>query len=149
METPSTSKLARPIFTPKRPLSVVSGSDLTTSSIFSNTAKKYKAALSSEARVRNIKAAPHATLAPVPGTPTKQGDGSRPKTPSTPRGASPAPALFMNAGDMSMDVSRVDPEEALVDFQTIEPGDISADIDESQLSIPDYGKEDKVLVSVR
>jgi hypothetical protein len=57
METPSTSKLARPKFTPKRPLSVVSGNDLTTPSIFNNTVKKYKAVLSSESRVRSVKAA--------------------------------------------------------------------------------------------
>lgn len=48
-----------------------------------------------------------------------------------------------------MDVSRVDPEEVLVDFETLEPGDVSGDIDESQLPIPEYGKEDKVLVSIR
>lgn len=48
-----------------------------------------------------------------------------------------------------MDVSRVDPEEALVDFETVtEAGDISADIDEELLRA-DYGKEDKVLVSIR
>ena len=45
-----------------------------------------------------------------------------------------------------MDVSRVDPEEALVDFETVE-GDISADIDEELLR--GYGQEDKVLVSIR
>jgi len=48
---------------------------------------------------------------------------------------------------MSMDVSRVDPEEVLVDYQTVEPGDMSGDLDDGQ--IPDYGKEDKVLVSIR
>ncbi|KAJ3008912.1 hypothetical protein NUW54_g2975 [Trametes sanguinea] len=47
-----------------------------------------------------------------------------------------------------MDVSRVDPEEALVDSETVEPGDISAEIDESLLKT-DYGREDKVLVSIR
>ena len=46
-----------------------------------------------------------------------------------------------------MDVSRVDPEEAVVDFQTVEDGDVSAEIDEAALA--DYGKEDKVLVSIR
>lgn len=46
-----------------------------------------------------------------------------------------------------MDVSRVDPEEALVDYQNVEAGDISGDIDESMLQ--DYGTEDKVLVSIR
>jgi centromeric protein E len=48
-----------------------------------------------------------------------------------------------------MDVSRIDPEDALVDFQTVEPGDVSADIDEAMTLGPNYGKEDKVLVSIR
>ena len=43
-------------------------------------------------------------------------------------------------------MSRVDPEEALVDFETVEAGDISADIDPSTLS---ESAQDKVLVSVR
>ncbi|KAI9568450.1 P-loop containing nucleoside triphosphate hydrolase protein [Boletus coccyginus] len=147
MDTPSISKLARfTPFTPKRPLSVASGGDLATPSIF-NTSKKYKAALSTESRIRPTKAPVHTRPAPAPGTPTKSNDGSRPKTPSTPRGVSPAPTLFMGPGDMSMDASRVDPEDALVDFETLEPGDVSGDIDESQL--PEYGKEDKVLVSIR
>ena len=47
-----------------------------------------------------------------------------------------------------MDVSRIDPEEVLVDSETVEAGDISADIDESLLNT-DYGGEDKVLVSIR
>ncbi|KAF9240174.1 P-loop containing nucleoside triphosphate hydrolase protein [Melanogaster broomeanus] len=149
MAAASSSKVARPTpFTPKRPLSVSSSSssDLSTSAIL-NTAKKYRAALSSESRVRTTKA--QVPLAPVPGTPTKLNEGSRPKTPSTPRGMSPGPGLFMGPGDMSMDVSRVDPEEALVDYQTVEVGDVSGDIDEGQLPMPEYGKEDKVLVSVR
>ncbi|KAF9222920.1 kinesin-domain-containing protein [Gyrodon lividus] len=149
MNTASTSKLTRPApFTPKRPLSVSSSSDLSTPSIL-NTTKKYKAALSSESRARTTKSSVHSSLAPVPGIPTKPNDGSRPKTPSTPRGTSPGPGLFMGQADMSMDVSRVDPEEALVDFQSLEAGDVSADIDEGQLPIPEYGKEDKVLVSIR
>ena len=48
-----------------------------------------------------------------------------------------------------MDVSRVDPEEVLVDAQNVEPGDVSADIDETWLNGADHGKEDKVLVSIR
>jgi hypothetical protein len=48
-----------------------------------------------------------------------------------------------------MDVSRIDPEDALVDFQTVEPGDVSADLDEAAIPGPNYGKEDKVLVSIR
>jgi len=47
-----------------------------------------------------------------------------------------------------MDVSNVDPEMVLVDSQTVEPGDISGEIDESALHY-DHGKEDKVMVSVR
>ena len=43
-------------------------------------------------------------------------------------------------------MSRIDPEEALVDFETVEAGDISADIDPSMLS---ESGQDKVLVSVR
>lgn len=46
-----------------------------------------------------------------------------------------------------MDVSRVDPEEVLVDFQNVEPGDVSGEIDEEMLK--QYGREDKVLVSIR
>ena len=45
-----------------------------------------------------------------------------------------------------MDVSRIDPEEALVDFETVEAGDISLDLDDIA---QDYGQEDKVLVSIR
>ncbi|KIK97936.1 hypothetical protein PAXRUDRAFT_824436 [Paxillus rubicundulus Ve08.2h10] len=149
MTIASTSRLARPApFTPKRPLSVSSSNDLSTPSVL-NTTKKYKAALSSESRLRTTKAPVHSSLAPVPGTPIKSNDGSRPKTPSTPRGTSPAPGFFMGPGDMSMDVSRVDPEEALVDCETLEAGDVSAEIDEGELPIPEYGKEDKVLVSIR
>jgi centromeric protein E len=48
-----------------------------------------------------------------------------------------------------MDVSRIDPEEALVDFQTVEAADVSADIDEGVIPGPNYGKDDKVLVSIR
>lgn len=47
-----------------------------------------------------------------------------------------------------MDVSNVDPEMALVDFETVEPGDISGEIDETALNF-DHGKDDKVMVSVR
>jgi len=50
-----------------------------------------------------------------------------------------------------MDVSRVDPEEVLVDYQTVEPGDVSAEMDEAWLKTinQDHGKHDKVMVSVR
>lgn len=47
-----------------------------------------------------------------------------------------------------MDVSNVDPEMVLVDFQTVEPGDISGEVDETALDF-DHGNEDKVMVSIR
>ncbi len=47
-----------------------------------------------------------------------------------------------------MDVSRVDPEQALVDFQNVDV-DLSSDIDEALLKQLDYGAQDKVLVSIR
>ncbi|KAI6030507.1 hypothetical protein F5J12DRAFT_295901 [Pisolithus orientalis] len=154
MITPSTSKLARAVpFTPRRPASTSSSSDIpraTTPSILGTTAKKYKAALSAESRLRTNKSSSPVLLSPVPGSPPKSSsyDGTRPKTPSTPRGTSPNPAIFMSPGDMSMDVSRVDPEEVLVDYQTVEPGDVSGDLEDDSQT-PDYGKEDKVLVSIR
>jgi centromeric protein E len=49
-----------------------------------------------------------------------------------------------------MDVSRVDPEDVLVDWETVEPTDISGDVDENFLRTALNGNsEDKVLVSVR
>jgi len=48
-----------------------------------------------------------------------------------------------------MDVSRVDPEEVLVDFRNVEPGDVSGEVDEALLRAAEYGLEDKVLVSIR
>lgn len=50
-----------------------------------------------------------------------------------------------------MDVSNVDPEQVLVDFQTVEAADISGEIDEAWLKAAqlDHGKEDKVMVSIR
>ncbi|KAL1749329.1 kinesin protein [Schizophyllum fasciatum] len=44
-----------------------------------------------------------------------------------------------------MDVSNVDPEEVLLDYQTIEPGDVSVEIDPAEVN----ASEDKVMVSVR
>jgi hypothetical protein len=48
-----------------------------------------------------------------------------------------------------MDVSRVDPEDVLVDWQTVEPGDVSGELDENWFGGIDHGKEDKVMVSIR
>ena len=149
----STSKIARPApFTPKRTLSLATGDDSdsrlprsTTPSLLGN-AKRYKAPLSSESRTRlNLKPGS------VPPTPSrsKSRDAPRPKTPSSPRKGSDSPLLTPHVSEM--DVSRVDPEEALVDFETVtEVGDISADMDEVEAMLgADYGKEDKVLVSIR
>ncbi|TFY63510.1 hypothetical protein EVJ58_g3221 [Rhodofomes roseus] len=144
----STSRLTRPVpYTPKRPHSV-STEDLSTGRIPRSTtpsllssAKKFKAALSTESRSR-FTAKPRSGLTSVPGSPTKD---VRPKTPTTPKRGSESPLLFPQISEM--DVSRIDPEEALVDFQTVEPGDISGELDEAALA--DYGKEDKVLVSIR
>ena len=50
-----------------------------------------------------------------------------------------------------MDVSRVNPEDVLVDYSNLElgDGDCSAEIDESLLGALNHGKEDKVMVSIR
>ena len=127
-------------FTPRRPPSVIS--DASTSSLLSSNTKRYKAAISTESKPR---AKQIAGLAVVPGSPTKKSDGSRPKTPTTPH-RNTADESLLSSNTSEMDVSRVDPEEALIDFETVEAGDISADIDPSTLS---ESAQDKVLVSVR
>jgi centromeric protein E len=49
-----------------------------------------------------------------------------------------------------MDVSRVDPEDVLVDWETVEPADISGEVDENFPRAPSNSdKDDKVLVSIR
>lgn len=116
-------------------------SDASTSSLLSSNTKRYKAAISTESKPR---AKQIAGLAVVPGSP-KKSDGGRPKTPTTPR-RNTADESFLSSNTSEMDVSRVDPEEALIDFETVEAGDISADIDPSTLS---ESAQDKVLVSVR
>ncbi|TCD70868.1 Kinesin-like protein kip2 [Steccherinum ochraceum] len=160
--TPSASRLVRPVaFTPKRPLSTIStASDdsssslprATTPSLLGN-AKKFKATISTESKSRlNTKSRPGSPTkgsydASRPKTPTsrpKTPTSARPKTPTTPRrGASTGLEDVIS----EMDVSRIDPEEALVDFENVEAADISGEIDESMLK--DYGGEDKVLVSIR
>ncbi|OJA19520.1 hypothetical protein AZE42_03209 [Rhizopogon vesiculosus] len=148
--TPAPSRISRSIpFTPKRPLSSASSSELPSaikSSVLGSTAKKFKAALSSESRLRNTVVS-KPSLAAVPATPARKSfEAARPRTPGTPN-RSQTPNPIMNTSDM--DVSRIDPEESLVDFQTVEAGDISADIDEGVIPGPNYGKDDKVLVSIR
>ena len=50
-----------------------------------------------------------------------------------------------------MDVSNVDPESVLVDYQMVEEGDVSGEIDDAwlQAAMDDDNKRDKVVVSVR
>ncbi|EPQ50948.1 kinesin-domain-containing protein [Gloeophyllum trabeum ATCC 11539] len=157
-ESTNARSVRPPPFTPKRPLSVSAlSSDSSTvgriprattpSSL--GSARKYKSTLSVESRSR-LSQRPRSGLSPVPGTPTKASsyDASRPKTPSTPRSRSrgaesPCPDL-----PSEMDVTQVDPEEVLVDYQTVEAGDISGEIDEALLT-RDHGAEDKVMVSIR
>ncbi|KAI0731971.1 kinesin-domain-containing protein [Fomitopsis betulina] len=146
-----TSRLARPVpFTPKRPHSISLSSEdhtstgripRTTTPSLLGSAKKFKAALSTESRSR-LTPKPRPGLASVPGSPTKD---VRPKTPTTPKRGTESPIPFPYMSEM--DVSRVDPEEVVVDFQTVEDGDVSAEIDDAALA--EYGKEDKVLVSIR
>ncbi|TBU48538.1 kinesin-domain-containing protein [Dichomitus squalens] len=160
MSTSSTSKLARPVpFTPKRTHSLIpddaSDSRLprsTTPSLLASS-KKYKAPLSSESRTR-LTSKPGPLFVPPTPSRSKSRDGStpgsaRPKTPASPRKGTESPLLMPHVSEM--DVSRIDPEEALVDFETVtEVGDVSADLDEVDAMLrEDYGKEDKVLVSIR
>ncbi|KAF8476726.1 kinesin-domain-containing protein [Russula ochroleuca] len=146
-------RLLRPtsFFTPRRSLSTASSTGPPRSSTPGPlnalaSAKKFKAALSSEARTRTtVKTKPPA-FPPAPGTPTKR-DPSRPRTPGTPRqGDDDA-----HQDDRSeMDVSRVDPEEVLVDWETVEPADISGEVDENFFrAVENANKDDKVLVSIR
>ena len=170
---PSTPKVLRPPpFTPRRPLSThlttndanvtarlsrtnssssTSSSLSTPQTLLSTTHKKYKAPLSVESRSKSTYGKTAKPVLPtVPGTPTKKdGTQSRPRTPNTPRKGAESPSLMPAAGEM--DVSNVDPEQVLVDYQTVEPGDISGEIDEAWLRAAelDHGKQDKVMVSIR
>ncbi|KAI0310930.1 P-loop containing nucleoside triphosphate hydrolase protein [Amylostereum chailletii] len=138
--TSSTTKLPRTMpFTPKRPPSSLDSRPA--SSLGIPSAKKYKSALSAEARARSTTKTKPPALLPVPSTPSH----SRPKTPSTPR--RDVDESLMDARS-EMDVSRVDPEEVLIDYQNVEAADMSAEIDLAALGV-DHGKEDKVLVSIR
>ncbi|KAH9166098.1 kinesin-domain-containing protein [Lactarius sanguifluus] len=137
-ETQAPKRLLKPtsLFSSRR-ISISSSSESSRSSTPLNpfaSAKKFRAALSSEARTRTtVKIKPPAAAAPpAPGTPTKR-DPLRPKTPGTPRQGEDDP---LRDDRSEMDVSRVDPEDVLVDWETVEPGDIS-------------GETTKVLVSIR
>ncbi|ESK96372.1 kinesin-like protein [Moniliophthora roreri MCA 2997] len=150
------SKLARhTLFTPKRPSSIASNTP-SSQNLLSSTHKRYKASISTESRPRNYIGKPKPTLPAVPGTPTKDSpsdSNGRPRTPGTPRSKSrqgrESPSLMPAMSEM--DVSNVDPEEVLVDYQTVEPGDVSGEMDEAMLRAIqlDHGKQDKVMVSIR
>ncbi|KAG6828443.1 hypothetical protein H0H92_007970 [Tricholoma furcatifolium] len=88
--------------------------------------KKYKATLSSETRTRALVKANlnKPALSSVPGSP------ARPKTPGTPtRKGAESPLLWPSTSEM--DVSNVNPEDVLVDFENVDAGDISGEIDET------------------
>ncbi|TDL20830.1 kinesin-domain-containing protein [Rickenella mellea] len=162
-------------FTPKRPLSqddIPAAARFVRANTPLNDqpqpAKKYKSSISAESRVRSTVSTSATTTRPktpsksnshsnlsanlhLPSTPTR----SRSTTPAPPspslsprkrndsRAASPLPGVELS----KMDVTNVDPEEALVDYQNVDVS--SGDIDEAMLRQIDRGKEDKVLVSVR
>ncbi|KAF9525897.1 P-loop containing nucleoside triphosphate hydrolase protein [Crepidotus variabilis] len=121
-------------------------------------AKKYKAPLSAEAKkLSNSPLKPQrsmSSLAPIPGTPSRDASRSpsRPRTPNTPRKGSGDDLL--GPATSQMDVSNVDPEQVLVDSQTVEPGDVSAELDADDAAWlkaqqMEHGKDDKVMVSIR
>ncbi|KAI0771434.1 kinesin motor domain-containing protein [Irpex lacteus] len=125
----TTSRLARP--TPRRLFQSASTSNLSSaasSALNSTTTKQYKAALSTEAK---------------PITRTRTHSNSRPLTPS-----SKASSDGFRSRPTTPGRDAVEPEEALVDFETVDDGDISAEITEDVIP-NDYGQEDKVLVSIR
>ncbi|KAI5121050.1 hypothetical protein M0805_008626 [Coniferiporia weirii] len=161
MTTRPTSRSQIP-FTPKRPLSqaeeaFIPGSVArypnvvraqTPATATGPAIKKYKAALSEESKPRmRTKSSSSSNLEP-PRTPTR----SRPTTPVPPgsprtpkRSQSRCEDVFMES---TMDVSRIDPEQALVDAETVDV-DLSVELDERELRSLQYGQEDKVHVSIR
>jgi centromeric protein E len=107
-------------------------------SILPAAAKRFKAAISLEARQRiksplsTVSAPKSLTANDAPKSPRLQNDVKK------------------TSDESKMDVSRVDPEDVLLDYSNIEMGDAdhSAELDESILKGLDH-KEDKVMVSVR
>jgi centromeric protein E len=113
------------------------------------TQKRYKAPLSAESRNKNFTKT-KSVLAPVSGSPARRdGSTSRPRTPASPSKGAESPSLMPATSEM--DVSNVDPEQVLVDYQTIEEAEISGEIDEAwlQAAMLDHGTQDKVMVSIR
>lgn len=109
--------------------------------------RKYKAQLSSESKPRP-RTKSTTSISEIPRTPTRSRSNTPlpPRSPRTPaRSQSRCENIVMES---EMDVSRVDPEQALVDAENVEV-DLSAELDERELRSLLYGSEDKVHVSVR
>ncbi|RDB19183.1 Kinesin-like protein KIN-7L [Hypsizygus marmoreus] len=129
------AKPTRPApFTPKRPLSAMSttSTTMTHTTLLASTHKKYKATLSTESRAR-VTTTKAPMLAPVPGTP--------PRLVHLP---------VVDAHDERDGCQQCGPGGGVGDYRTptVEPGDISGEVDEAWLR-GGYGKEDKVMVSIR
>ncbi|KAI0088303.1 P-loop containing nucleoside triphosphate hydrolase protein [Irpex rosettiformis] len=148
---PTTSRIARP--TPRRLQPSSSSSSLNDavtrltaqSALNATNTKQYKAALSTEAKAltrtrTNSNSRPQTPSNKIP----SDAPASRPKTPTTPRKGVPSPVPFIS----DMDISRIEPEDALVDCETLEASDVSIEIVED-MPLNNYGQEDKVLVSIR
>ncbi|KAL1750103.1 hypothetical protein FB107DRAFT_279948 [Schizophyllum commune] len=90
------------------------------SGLLSWTHKRYKAAISGDSKVRSARR-PVSTLAPVPASLFRSNSSSTTHA----RGE-------LSAGISEKDVSNVDPEEVPLDYQTIEPGDVSTEIDPAE-----------------
>ena len=114
--------------------------------------KKYKAPLSVEAKTRRMTKSNSTTALDSPRTPSRSRSSTplppaSPRTPRTPiRSQSRCDDVFMES---EMDVSRVDPEQALVDAENVDV-DLSFELgDDRELRSLRYGREDKVHVSIR
>ncbi|KAL5512652.1 hypothetical protein ACEPAG_2918 [Sanghuangporus baumii] len=116
-----------------------------------STVKKYKAPLSVEAKTRRMTKSSSTPVSESPRTPSRSRSSTplppgSPRTPRTPiRSQSRCDDTFMES---EMDVSRVDPEQALVDAENVDV-DLSFELDEHELRSLQYGREDKVHVSIR
>ena len=115
------------------------------------TRKRYKAPLSVESRSKNLTKTKSAASY-TPRTPTKRSgtpSHSCPQTPASARKGAESPFIVPTMSEM--DVSNVDPESVLVDYQMVEEDDVSGEIDDSwlQAAMNDHGTRDKVMVSVR
>ncbi|EKM79626.1 hypothetical protein AGABI1DRAFT_74724 [Agaricus bisporus var. burnettii JB137-S8] len=125
---------------------------VTPNSLLASTHKRYKTPLSVETRSKNFSKT-KSVLSSVPASPSRRnGSASRPQTPAsprTPRKGAESPSLMPATSEM--DVSNVDPEQVLVDYQMIEDAEVSGEIDQAWLdaAMQDHGKHDKVMVSVR